>query len=73
MPQPPCYDVVNKCDCPDRNPTCHSTCSKWADYVRERDADYVKRHAENQVTISLENRVSKHLQQTIYWRSKCRH
>lgn len=42
-PIPPCYDSVNKQDCPDRRPGCHSKCKKWRQYERNRDRDYHER------------------------------
>lgn len=39
-PIPPCYDSVNKQDCPDRRPGCHSRCKKWGKYQKHRDRDY---------------------------------
>lgn len=42
-PIPPCYDSVNKQDCPDRKTGCHSKCKKWQQYERNRNRDYHER------------------------------
>ena len=43
MAEPPCYDKINKLDCEQRSATCHSTCPRWAEYEKERDAEYRER------------------------------
>lgn len=43
-PIPPCYDSVNKQDCPDRRPGCHSKCKKWGMYEKNRNRDYQDRY-----------------------------
>ena len=43
MIQPPCYDTVKKMDCPERSRDCHTTCKRWADYVKERNSEYEKK------------------------------
>lgn len=36
----PCYDAVNKIDCPRRAANCSVTCPEWKKYVEERNASY---------------------------------
>lgn len=43
-PIPPCYDSVNKQDCPDRRVGCHDKCKKWRQYEKNRDRDYRDRY-----------------------------
>lgn len=48
--QPPCYDRLNKKDCPERCENCHADCERWANYVKERDKEYIRRQARNAST-----------------------
>lgn len=52
MPIPPCYDILNKVDCPNRTQTCHRTCKLWRDYEIDRDKEYDKRNMAKVVYIS---------------------
>lgn len=42
----PCYDSINRIDCPDRKAGCAVNCPKWADYVKARDEEYAAKAAE---------------------------
>ena len=42
----PCYDDINRKDCPDRKAGCAVDCYKWAEYVRARDAEYKAKQAQ---------------------------
>lgn len=39
----PCYNRATKTDCPNRHCGCASDCSKWAEYVLERNKEYQRR------------------------------
>lgn len=62
MKQSPCYDKVNKTDCPDRTVGCGISCKRWAEYVEKRDAEYNRRKLEQLgETASQEIRETKYL------------
>lgn len=46
-PLSPCYDTVNKIDCPNRKVGCAASCARWKEYVVERDKVYKARYNEN--------------------------
>lgn len=54
MPIPPCYDAMNKVDCPNRSANCHAACDLWRDYEIERDKAYEKRYIERCNTIGFD-------------------
>lgn len=48
--QSPCFDRLNKRDCPERSENCHNDCPRWAEYVKERDKEYQRRKAASMYT-----------------------
>lgn len=42
----PCYDKVNKVDCPRRHGGCAVDCPEWKKYIEERDKVYMIRKYE---------------------------
>ena len=42
----PCYDRVNKIDCPRRKGGCSVDCPDWAKYIEEREKMYKERAIE---------------------------
>lgn len=48
--KPPCFDRVNKIDCPDRHGGCAATCPKWAAYERYKKKNYAERRAKAEGT-----------------------
>ena len=62
MIENPCYDKTTKTSCPNRHGGCANTCSKWAEYVSERDKDYARRRriaqANNALMDTMSNRAA---------------
>ena len=55
MPLNPCYDSVNKKDCPHRSTNCRVSCPKWKEYEQQRDAEYERRRADSCFTDGFED------------------
>lgn len=43
MLQSPCFDAKSRIDCPNRSGTCHTTCEKWAEFEKVKQAEYATR------------------------------
>lgn len=43
----PCYDAINKIDCPRRSANCSVTCPEWKKYIEERNENYLKEAIRN--------------------------
>lgn len=44
----PCFDPINKIDCPDRRAGCAATCPKWAEHERQKKKRYAERNRKNE-------------------------
>ena len=49
--RPPCYDEVNKKDCPNRTADCARDCLKWKKYVEKREETYHARLLETRAYV----------------------
>lgn len=58
---PPCYDRVNKKDCPERCENCHADCPRWAEYVKDRDKEYRRRNASSMYTDGFNKQITRGL------------
>ena len=59
--QSPCFDRLNKIDCPERSENCHNDCPRWAEYVKDRDKEYQRRNAANQYTEGHDKQITRGL------------
>lgn len=58
---PPCFDRLNKRDCPERSENCHNDCPRWAEYVKERDKGYQRRKAASLYTEGHDKQITRGL------------
>lgn len=59
--QSPCFDRLNKRDCPERSENCHNDCPRWAEYVKERDKEYQRRKAASMYTEGHDKQITRGL------------
>lgn len=59
--QSPCFDRLNKRDCPERGENCHNDCPRWAEYVKERDKEYQRRKAASLYTEGHDKQITRGL------------
>lgn len=53
-PTVPCYDTLNRRDCPNRTVDCRKTCQDWKRYEKARNEDYnLRRIRDNNFTAGL--------------------
>lgn len=60
-PLNPCYDPVNKRDCPHRSVNCRVSCPLWKEYEEKRDAEYERRRADTDFTEGFNENVKRRL------------
>lgn len=59
--QSPCFDRLNKQDCPERSENCRNDCPRWAEYVKERDKEYLRRKAAGMYTEGFNKQITNSL------------
>lgn len=55
----PCYDPIEKIDCPDRRPGCAANCKRWKQYTEKREEMYRQRKTDYDLGIYISDQLVK--------------